>query len=109
MINMIKNLTQLKKSLKNGVQYTIVENAIKPQNNGSLRTITKVQSNAVKAYVGNDTNSEIWLYWQKAKEMRFNGDGTIDFLLGSEMKDEWLIEQQAKEGKDYWLKVKFNV
>ena len=88
----------MKRNLKVGMKYKIIENAIKPQNNGVVRVIEKIQSNGVKA-------SGVRLYWQKARNMRFNNDNTIDFLLGEEMKDDWLIEQQANEGKDYWLKI----
>lgn len=100
----VKNLSQLKKYLEIGLQLQIVENAIKPYHNGELRTITKVQSNSVKTK--KEDNSESWLEWQRARNMRFNADGSIDFLLGEEMRDEWLIEQQSNEGKDYWLKIK---
>lgn len=103
---MIKNLSQLKKTLDVGMQYKILENAFKPYNNGLVREISKVQSNGVNAWDNRDHKSGTFLFWQKAKNMRFNEDGTIDFLLGEEMNDLWLIDQQAKENKDYWLKIK---
>ncbi|QST02540.1 hypothetical protein IMZ31_24125 (plasmid) [Pontibacillus sp. ALD_SL1] len=73
----------------------IVENALKPYHNGEVRTVVKVQSNSVKTE--KEDQSESWLDWQKARNMRFNQDGTIDFLLGEEMKDQWLIEQQSSQ------------
>jgi len=101
---MVKNLSQLKKSLVIGSHLQIVENAIKPYHNGEIREIVKIQTNNVKTKKPDD--SMIWLDWQKAKNMRFNKDNSIDFLVGEEMRDEWLIEQQKREGKDYWLKIK---
>lgn len=102
---MIKTLAQLKKTLICGSQYQIVENAFKQYNNGIVRKVTQVQSTNIKGVSG-EANTETYLYWQKAKNMRFNQDGTIDFLLGEEMSDEWLIKQQVEQGKDYWLKIK---
>ncbi len=96
---MFKNLSQLKKYLKKGMQYEVVENAIKPQNSGAIRTIKKVHTNSIEG-------DGVWLYWQKAKDTRINEDGTIDFLMNSEIVDKWTIEQQTKENKDYWLKLK---
>lgn len=92
------NLSQVKKYLKVGMKYRIIENAIKPQNSNNIRVVEKVQTNSIKG-------SGVWLEWQKARNTRINEDNTIDFLLGEEMKDEWLIDQQKKENKDYWLKI----
>lgn len=97
---MFKNLNEIKKNIRKGMKFKIIEHAINHQSINKVREIEKVQSNGIKA-------SGVWLYWQKAKNMRFNNDNTIDFLLGEEVKNKWLIEKQAKEGKDYWLKIRF--
>lgn len=100
---MIKNLAQLKRKLQVGSEYQLVENALKPERNGEIRTITRVQTNSI---IHENNGKEWFLDWQKAKNMRFNDDNTIEFLTGEKVRDKWLIDEQAKSGKDYWLKIK---
>lgn len=102
-----KNLSQLKKGIKVGDKLEIMYNAYKDCNIGSKRTVSKVQTNAVNTEKTDGGHS--WIYFQKAKEMRFNEDNTIDFLASTEIsRNGWLSEVLEKENKDYWLKIKLN-
>ncbi|QWU14400.1 hypothetical protein SAMN04487895_101709 [Paenibacillus sophorae] len=85
---MIKNMSQFKKWLEKGKQIQFIENTMKPEMaGGQVREINKVQTNAITTLVnGNDS----WLDIPKAKDTKFNEDGTIDIYLN---------------GK-FWLKIK---
>lgn len=100
----IKNLSQMKKWAMVGSKIEIVENAIIPENNNELRTIEKVQTNAWKTI--KPSGKESWLTFQKARNLRFNDDNTVEFLVGEEMSNKRMIEEMEKGGKDYWLKIK---
>lgn len=100
---MVENLAQLKRYMQVGTRYQMVENVLKPETNGEIRIVNKVQTNAISAL---RNGGDYWLYWQKAKNMRFNSDNTVDFLFGETVNDSWARKEQESQGKDYWLKIK---
>ncbi|ASA22726.1 hypothetical protein [Paenibacillus donghaensis] len=84
----IKNMSQFKKWLEKGKEIQFIENTMKPEMaGGQIREINKVQTNAITTLVnGRDS----WLDIPKAKDTKFNEDGTIDIYLNG----------------NYWLKIK---
>lgn len=87
----IKNLSQFKKWLETGKEIQFIENTIKPEMaGGQIRTINKVQTNAITTLVN---GKDSWLEFPKASQIAFNEDGTIDF------------NNFSKDGS-FWLKIK---
>lgn len=100
----IKNLSQMKKWAKIGGNVIVLENAIKTYHENSPRKIKVIQTNGWQTEKVN--GERFWIYFQRAKNMRFNDDNTVDFILGEQVNDDWVIKQQREQGKDYWLKLK---
>lgn len=69
---MKKTFNQLKKDLQVGVMVKTIANNIKPEMNGQVRAIGKVQSNAI-AFLRED-NKLSWLWWGKASEYEYEDD-----------------------------------
>lgn len=76
----IENLSQLKKALTPGTKFQIVEHFIRPEHNGEIRTVTKLQTNAIYSNIPeqpdnkiNSTNNGLgyWFEFGKAKEWTF--------------------------------------
>ena len=66
---MKKTFSQLKKDLQVGVLVKTIANNIKPEMNGQVRAIGKVQSNAI-AFIRDDKQLS-WLWWGKASEYEY--------------------------------------
>lgn len=55
----ITNLSQLKKTLKPGAEFLIIEHFIRPEHTGEIRKITKAQTNGFYSVVKNDPDNRI--------------------------------------------------
>ena len=81
---MIKNLNQLKKRISIGSKFEVIQHTIRPELNGEIRTVSKVQSNGF--YAKNSLNDSLnngkgrWTGYNKAVNWKFNNDETIDYL-----------------------------
>nr|WP_106780835.1 hypothetical protein [Lysinibacillus timonensis] len=75
----IKNISQLKKWLGVGKRIQFLYNAHKPATaQGGIREVVKVQTNGFYT----DLNGQpMWLEYPRAKDVVFNADGTVDFLI----------------------------
>ena len=71
----MKTFSQLKKDLHVGVLVKTINNYIKPERNGQVRKIAKVQSNAIafelpieeqKPNLWGQVQTMSWLWWDKA-------------------------------------------
>ena len=62
----VKSFAQLKRDLQVGTLVKTVHNYIKPDKDGQIRGIAKVQSNAI-AFETNDPNKPSWLWWKDHK------------------------------------------
>lgn len=65
----IKNLNQLKKNLKVGTTFEIIEHLYRPECVGEKRTVTKVQTNGFWSKPEN--GKELWCDFGKAAEWKF--------------------------------------
>lgn len=99
----VKTLAEFKRWIKIGKEFIIIENAIKPYHDGSKRVV--VDKNGSSICTRNEGDDIVWIRYQKANDMRFNQDNTVDFLL-LEDYDDWLKEERKESGKDFWLKLK---
>lgn len=99
----MKNLAQFKRWVAKGKEIEFVENRFKGASAElGVRKINKVQTNAFTTITLNGKDS--FLDYPKAKHMKFNDDGTIDFLSCEKMEFEH-EGVTAKEG-DMWLKIR---
>lgn len=65
----MKSFSQLKKDLQTGVKVKTIFNYCKPENNGQIRAIGKVQTNAI-AFLKDDSKLS-WLWWGKASNYEY--------------------------------------
>lgn len=79
----MKSFTQLKRDIKVGTTIRTVCNNIKPERNGQVRKVGKVQTNAIafdipKEEQKPDFRGEIqtlsWLWWDKASNYEYDGN-----------------------------------
>lgn len=79
----MKTFAQLKKDMKEGTKVKTIYNAYKPERNGQVRTIGKVQTNAIAFCVPEEEQQpnifgEVqklsWLWWKKANNYEYEGD-----------------------------------
>lgn len=68
----MKTFSQLKKDLQLGVKVKTILNNCKPEMNGQVREIGKVQTNAI-AFLRAD-NQLSWLWWGKASDYEYEGN-----------------------------------
>lgn len=66
---MKKSFNQLKKDLKKGTKVKTIKNIVRPENEGEIREISIVQTNAIafKRADGRDS----WLWWTKAGDYEY--------------------------------------
>jgi len=69
---MLKSFSQLKKDLKVGVTVRTIRNNCKPEMTGEIRTISKVQTNAI-AFKRSD-GKDSWLWWGKANNYEYENN-----------------------------------
>ena len=68
----IKSFSQLKRDLKVGTVIKTIKNFIKPEKEGEIRQIGKVQTNAI-AFLRDDGRLS-YLWWQGASCVEYEGD-----------------------------------
>lgn len=68
----MKSFAQLKKDLKVGVKVKTISNIVKPEKNGEIRPIGKVQTNAICFETSEGRLSYLW--WPKASEIEYVGN-----------------------------------
>lgn len=79
----MKTFSQLKKDLQAGTQVKTLLNNIRPEKNGQVRRIGKVQTNAIafeipeneqKTNLWGETQTLSWLWWDKASNYEYDGN-----------------------------------
>lgn len=79
----MKTFTQLKKDIKAGVTIKTILNIIRPEKNGQVRKVGKVQTNAIafeipkeeqKRDIFGNIQTLSWLWWDKASNYEYNGN-----------------------------------
>lgn len=79
----MKTFSQLKKDLKVGTTIKTVLNNVRPEKNGQVRKIGKVQTNAIAFEIPLDEQEPniwgkiqtlSWLWWDKASNYEYNGN-----------------------------------
>lgn len=68
----MKTFAQLKRDIKEGSLIKTILNNIKPEKNGEIRKIGKVQSNAIAFETIKGKLS--WLWWGKASQYEYEGN-----------------------------------
>lgn len=68
----MKSFAQLKKDLKVGVKIKTIQNSYKPEKNGEIRVVGKVQTNAIAFTTTEGKLSYLW--WPKASEVEYEGN-----------------------------------
>lgn len=101
---MNKSFSQLKKDLQTGTQLKVIFHAIRPEQVGKIKTISKTQTNGIYT-----TNPEIfdgrpsWLELPSASLVEYFDNQFIIYDIGKRDLNE--VEQQfLKEQKDEWQK-----
>ena len=69
---MLKTFAQLKRDLQVGVKVKTITNYVKPEMEGQIRPIGKVQTNAI-AFLRED-NKLSWLWWGKANNVEYENN-----------------------------------
>jgi hypothetical protein len=76
----MKTFAQLKRDIKEGSKIKTILNNIKPEKNGQIREIGKVQSNAIafeipkheqKRNIWGELQTLSWLWWGKASQYEY--------------------------------------
>lgn len=79
----MKTFSQLKKDIKVGTTITTILNNIRPEKNGQIRKIGKVQTNAIafeipleeqKRDIFGNIQTLSWLWWDKASNYEYDGN-----------------------------------
>lgn len=76
----MKTFAQLKRDIKEGSKIKTVLNNIKPEKNGEIRKVGKVQSNAIafeiepKLNIWGQTVNLSWLWWGKASQYEYENN-----------------------------------
>ena len=87
---MVKNLSQFKKTMKEGKCFQIIEHFIHPEYSGTIRKPNIVQTNGMytinpEKLDGKETLANYgkgcWMEFGKASDWKFNEDGTIEQMF----------------------------
>lgn len=70
----MKSLAQLKRDIKVGTVIKTITNNIKPEKNGQVRKVAKVQTNAIVFEDLMHDSKLSWLWWEKAGNYEYEGN-----------------------------------
>lgn len=96
----IKNLSQLKRAIKEGRRFRIIEHYIRPEYSGQLRVPVKVQTNAFYSKVVDNPSHALncansgmgpYLAYGKASDWSFGEDGICTLMHSSGTHPVWKI------------------
>lgn len=92
---MIKNLSQLKKAVNNGLSFKIVKHYIKPEYTGQIRKPNKIQTNGFYSIVENEPENPVTL-------ANYGKGSWIEYGKASDWIFENGICKQSCRGNDIW-------
>jgi hypothetical protein len=79
----MKSFAELKRRFKPGLVLRCIENTYRPEVNGQLRKIVKVQTNALAFHhLGEEEKGLFWLYFPPAADVKIIGKNTFAIALG---------------------------
>ena len=79
----MKTFAQLKRDIKEGTRIKTILNTYKPDKNGQIRKVAKVQTNAIGFEIPEEQQTRnifgkiqtiSWLWWGKASQYEYEGD-----------------------------------
>ncbi len=81
----MKTLSDLKRTIQVGTRIRCIENTYRPELNGTMRTVVKVQGNAFVWRQDDQTDTRgSWTYYPKASDAEFDGTNTFKLALKSD-------------------------
>lgn len=103
----IKNLSQLKKSIKIGTEFHIIEHYVRPEYNGQTRKISKVQTNGFYSIIKSEPEHKcskannglgVWCSYGKASDWLFteHSNGNYTCILSGVFEIEVLKNSEEE-------------
>ena len=94
---MLKSFMQMRRDLQVGVIVKTIVNNIKPEREGEVRKISRVQTNAI-AFKNPLNNQESWLWFGKASNYEYDGKTFKVFDDNKELLFEYEIIGEIGNG-----------